>query len=45
MNKKIQAFTMPLIASNLFQIVISQISLVIIARKSTDALAAVTMID
>lgn len=36
---------MPLIASNLFQIVISQISLVIIARKSTDALAAVTMID
>lgn len=45
MNKKIQLFTIPLIASNLFQIFISQVSLAILSRRSTDSLAAVAMID
>lgn len=45
MNKKIQSFTLPLIASNLFQVIISLISLSIISRRSTDSLAAIAMID
>lgn len=45
MNKQIQSFTIPLIASNLLQIVISQVSLVIIAQKSTDSLAVVSTFD
>lgn len=45
MNKKIQSFTLPLIASNLFQIIIAQVSLAIISRRSTEALAAIALID
>ncbi len=45
MNKQIQSFTIPLIASNLINIVISQISLIIISQNSTKSLAIVTTID
>lgn len=44
-EQKIQSFTLPLIASNLFQIIIAQVSLAIISRRSTEALAAIALID
>lgn len=45
LNRKIQQFTLPLIASNILQIIIAQISLAIISRKSIESMAAVTTID
>lgn len=44
LNKQIQSFTFPLITSNLLQVIISQVSLIIISRKSIDSFAIVATI-